>query len=89
MGLATKAVRKALRLKFGFRDEGGGRHDRYAMYEGDRLVAYVDVSRSERELGDRLVGMMASQLGVSPRTLQGMVQCSVSQRDFQSAIDVT
>ena len=84
-----RELTSALTTKFGFTKAGGTRHDRYQLVIDNMVVAYVDVSRSQRELGPPLVSSMARQAGVNGPTLRNMVSCSVGRQDYLALIGST
>ena len=82
----TRELAGALASKFGFENAGGKGHDRYRLMVDGRMVAYVDVSRSQVDLGAQLVSSMGKQAGVNGPTLRGMVACTVSASEYRARI---
>lgn len=86
--LEPNAVRRQLARKFKFAHTGGSKHDGYDLIVDGRLVAAVDVIRGSEPCRDALIGRMAKQAHVSPRTFRGMISCTVSRNDYLKLLGI-
>jgi hypothetical protein len=82
-------IDQGLRNK-GFRREQGGRDHDFYFFEYKGLVApvYTKLSRgsSYRTIGDNLIGKISRQLHLTTRQFNDLVDCTMSQRAYESCL---
>lgn len=60
-----------------------GDHTFYHLYvDGKKTPIYTKISHNEREIGDRLIGMMARQVGLSKRDFLDLIDCPLTADDY-------
>lgn len=75
-------LQRSLRQKFGFEEVAGTKHEAVALFIDDRKVATTRFSRGYNEVGDRVIGFIARDLGVNTGFLKGMHLCTNSAADY-------
>jgi hypothetical protein len=60
----------------------------YHRVDGKKSARSTMISHGEREIGDRLLGRMARQVGLPMRDFLRLVDCPMSQADYEAAVFV-
>lgn len=77
----TKDIRKSLLVK-GFK-ETNTHHEMYWLYIGSRKTSVrTRISHSESEYGDKLLGQMAKQVGLSKAEFDDLIECPLSYDEY-------
>jgi hypothetical protein len=77
----AKVVTSGLKKK-GFVLEEGDHHYFQLYVNGKKEPIYTKISHGEREIGDKLIGMMARQVGLNKRDFLDLVDCPLTLEDY-------
>lgn len=79
MSIEKRELERCLSNKFGFQLKDGPKHERFILKLDGKKVAITTMSRSWRVISDSMLSMIAKQLHVDRRTLEGMCACTMSR----------
>jgi predicted RNA binding protein YcfA (HicA-like mRNA interferase family) len=66
-----------------------GDHTFYHLYvNGKKTIISTKISHGEREIGDKLLGMMARQVGLSKRDFIDLVDCPLASEEYLKLLRV-
>lgn len=89
--MKTKTIKKKIEKKLNSPKDnlvlektvGHRDHFTYNIYYKEKIVvAPFQISRTSKEYGKRLMGLMARQLGISSGQLKGIEKCTFWAKDF-------
>jgi hypothetical protein len=81
MSIPARRMHAVLVNKLGFYVEER-RHRVYLLEVRGKTVAQTLMSHGARELDDRLLGLVARQMGVTLSQLKALVKCTLSRDDY-------
>ena len=81
MPLPASKVDKALVNKIGF-ERQNRRHRVYLLKIGSRTVAQTLMSHSARDVDDKILSMLARQMGIRQSELQDIVSCILDREGY-------
>lgn len=86
MPLPAREVDRALTNKLGF-ERQERRHRVYLLNIGGHTVAQTLISHSAKEVDDKILSMIARQIGVNRSQLQDIVSCSLNKEDYLALLE--
>lgn len=87
MPLQARVLKASLQGKFGFAAlDRGEKHDWLQLLLPNIRPVTVMFSKGEKEIGDKLLGMICRQLRVARPYLNGMVECSNSSEAYRKKL---
>lgn len=84
MPIKKRDLRRCFLQKFGFEEVAGSRHEAVALIIGGRKVATTRFSRGHREIGDKVLTMIAREIGVPLGYLKRMHDCTRDRSEYLS-----
>ena len=87
MPLPASKVDRALISKIGF-ERQDRRHRVYLLRIDDRIVAQTLMSHSAGDLDNKILSMIARQMGIRLAELEGVVSCTLSRDDYLALLGV-
>lgn len=82
MPIPKQDLRRCLIKKFGFEAVEGSKHEAVALFLDDHKVATTRFSRSQRDIPDTILGIIAREICVQLGDLKSMYGCSLSREDY-------
>jgi hypothetical protein len=82
MPCSVRDMRNALTRKLGCEETEGGRHTKYKLYRGGRIIAMTMISHSGSELADPLISQMAKELCIQSQVLKKIYQCPYGLKEY-------
>ncbi|EQB72937.1 MAG: hypothetical protein AMDU4_FER2C00117G0005 [Ferroplasma sp. Type II] len=80
--IKTKKVEKGLNAK-GFKLDVKHDHKIFRFYIGEEKTrVYTKISHGEVEIGDRLIGLMARELGINKEQFIKLIDCGLSYSEY-------
>ncbi|MCD4707018.1 MAG: hypothetical protein K8S62_04690 [Candidatus Sabulitectum sp.] len=81
-------VEKALRKKGFWEDSGDHHRFSYRTLSGEisRIRTHTSHSKSKKDISDKLIGQMAKQLKLSRAEFIDLVNCPLSQEDYENIL---
>ncbi|GEM_PF-3364209 len=82
MLIQKEDLRRCLISKFGFEEVAGSKHEAVLIFVGGRKVATTRFSRSQRNIDDTIMKLIARQIWVQLGYLKQMYNCARFREDY-------
>ena len=84
--IPARDLRQALTGKLGYQRVQGAKHEKLRLSLDGRVVAQTALSHGREPIREKLLGIIARQIGVTSRELHAIVDCSMTRDQYISHV---